>query len=260
MHSLSVPVWLIIGQETGYAKHAKKGRKMYHRGRCRIYAPLQLSNFPKHQWSPSRSASCRSPAVLLASRCQQKMDWNCHRIDTANDWRIYLSMSAFKENLVHQTRWALGVCTYIGDCGKFAASRFRDNGCRHMNLSCTAATSAASQWGHFIRGQPNHTWLVWFAGHIIFLLFILNCCLASKRRRWACMCMNLAVCSKCELPSQIEWLTSTEMPMVRFAYSKQLSHKTVSAVSFGTVLEAQEGLCWSGLDCKPCSSSQKMHN
>ena len=51
---------------------------------------------------------------------------------------------------------------------------------------------------------------------------------------------------------------STEMPMVRFAYCKQLSHKTVSAFSLGTVLEAQEGLCWSSLDCKPCCSSQKM--
>ena len=74
MHSLSVPVWMINVQETGFAKHAKTGRKMYHRGRCKIYAPLQLSSFPKHQGSPSRSASCRSPAVLLASRCQQKMD------------------------------------------------------------------------------------------------------------------------------------------------------------------------------------------
>ena len=108
--SLSVPVWLINRQETGCAKHAKKGRKMYHRGRCKIYVPLQLSSFPKHQWSPSRSASCRSPAVLLATS-QQKRDWNCHRIDRANDWCIYLSMSAFKENLVHQTRRAFGVCT-----------------------------------------------------------------------------------------------------------------------------------------------------
>ena len=33
---------------------------------------------------------------------------------------------------------------YIGDCGEFAASRFRDNGCRHM-MSCMAVTSAASQ-------------------------------------------------------------------------------------------------------------------
>ena len=46
-----------------------------------------------------------------------------------------------------------------------------------------------------MRGQPNHTWLVWFAGHVIFLLVILNCYLASKSRRWACMCMNLAVSS-----------------------------------------------------------------
>lgn len=96
MHSLSVPVWLIIGQETGCAKDAKKGWKSYRKARCRIYTSEQssftllrtdmvvctsLECFVIHSVCqapmiscPSRFALCRLPAVTLAGRSQQKMD------------------------------------------------------------------------------------------------------------------------------------------------------------------------------------------